>query len=73
MDSWAAEGVKKPNATNVCDYQGTDIHPSILELVFKLQAHELEHSNQVCIATLLALKEFLNDYRDSDTLAALAA
>ena len=53
------------------DYHGTEIHPRILELVFKLQTFVLEHSNQVCIATLLALKEFLNDYKDSESLAAI--
>ena len=45
------------------NYSGAEIHPRVLELVFKLQSNMLEHSNQICIATLLALKEFLGDYR----------
>ena len=31
---------------------------------------KLEHSNQVCIATLLALKDYLNDYKVQTELAA---
>ena len=39
------------------------MHPKILELVLNLQSNALEHSNQICIATLSALRDFLHDYQ----------
>ena len=48
---------------DISEYTGTSIHPKILELILNLQTNVLEHSNQICIATLFALREFLNDYQ----------
>ena len=41
--------------------------------MLNLQNNVLEHSNQVCIATLFALRDFLNDYRIGDSAADAAA
>ena len=47
---------------DISEYTGTRIHPKILELVVTLQTNVIENSNQICIATLFALREFLSDY-----------
>ena len=56
-------GQADKNYDDIHKYAGTEIHPKILELILNLQNNVLEHSNQICIATLMALKEFLSDYR----------
>ena len=54
---------------DVQQYTGTNIHPKILELIFNLQNDAFERSNQICIATMFALRDFLNDYQVGDGAA----
>ena len=39
-----------------------DINPAILQLAVQLQNNTLQSSNQITIGTLLAVKEFFNDF-----------
>ena len=54
---------------DVQQYSGTNIHPKILELIFNLQNDAFERSNQICIATMFALRDFLNDHQIGDGAA----
>ena len=40
-----------------------DLHPKILDLGMRLINESYQSSNQRCIAMLLALKQFLNDFQ----------
>ena len=43
-------------------YEGTNIHPQILELALQLQDGTLQHSSQMTIAALYALRQVIIDF-----------